>query len=106
MTRWKATERRIAAEVGGRRVPVSGRVRGDQPDIEHPLLSIEVKDRASLPGWLKDALAQARAAARDGRAPVVILHEKGQRHAGDLVLVGLEDFIRLTDANRERSEHR
>jgi len=27
-TRWKATERRIAALLGGRRVPVSGRGRG------------------------------------------------------------------------------
>ena len=35
-TRWKATERRIAALLGGRRVPVSGRGRGDQPDVAHP----------------------------------------------------------------------
>ncbi len=34
--RWKATERRITALLGGKRVRVSGRGRGDQPDIAHP----------------------------------------------------------------------
>jgi len=43
--RWKATERRIAALLGGRRVPVSGRGRGNAPDIAHPWLALEVKDR-------------------------------------------------------------
>lgn len=61
--RWKATERRIAALLGGKRVPVSGRGRGDAPDVAHPWLSIEVQDRASLPAWLVKALAQAEAAA-------------------------------------------
>lgn len=53
MRDWKTAERRIAAILGGRRVPVSGRGRGDGPDIAHPLLSIEVEDRASFPatGW-------------------------------------------------------
>jgi hypothetical protein len=47
-TRWKATERRIAALLGGRRVPVSGRGRGDQPDVAPPWFSLEVKDRDTL----------------------------------------------------------
>ncbi len=45
--RWKATERKIAALLGGRRVPVSGRGRGDAPDIARPWLALEVKDRAT-----------------------------------------------------------
>ncbi len=34
-TRWKATERRVATVLGGKRVPVSGRGRGDAPDVGH-----------------------------------------------------------------------
>ncbi len=53
MRDWKQAERRIAAILGGRRIPVSGRGRGDNPDIEHPALSVEVKARAraSFPAW-------------------------------------------------------
>ncbi len=56
-TRWKGTERRVAALLGGRRVPVSGRGRGDAPDIAHPWLALEVKDRVTRRAWLLDALA-------------------------------------------------
>jgi hypothetical protein len=51
---WKRAERRIAEQLGGRRVPESGRQRGDAPDIEH---------------WIEDALKQAQVYARDGRVP-------------------------------------
>jgi len=89
---WKRTERRTAAILGGVRVPVSGRQRGDAPDIRHAWLSPEVKHRAKLPNWLDDSLAQARAAARDGQLPIVVLHEAGRRHDDNLVLVRLGDF--------------
>nr|MBA3415748.1 hypothetical protein [Chloroflexia bacterium] len=64
---WKQTERRIAAMLGGERVPVSGRGRGDAPDVAHDSFSIEVKHRQTLPGWLLDALAQAEAASAGNR---------------------------------------
>lgn len=89
---WKRSERRIAEVLGGRRVPVSGRGRGDAPDIEHPALSIEVKTRKSLPAWIKDALAQAEASSTAGRVPVVVLHERGKRYASSLAVMRLEDF--------------
>ena len=91
-TSWKRTERRTAAILGGRRVPVSGRQRGDVPDVTHPWLSVEVKHRQSLPAWILGAMSQARAAARSDQLPVAILHESGQRHADNLVLVRLADF--------------
>ncbi len=53
---WKHTERTLAARLGGQRVPVSGRARGDAPDIAHPRLSLEVKHRKSLPAWLREAI--------------------------------------------------
>ena len=84
-------------------MPVSGRGRGDQPDIEHERFSIEVKDRTTLPRWLMDALDQAEAAKRGDKTPVVILHQKGQRHGSNLVLLRLDAFLELTSENTNRS---
>ena len=90
---WKANERATAAILGGSRVPVSGRGRGDSPDVAHPWLSIECKRRRALPQWLDEALDQAAAASDGGtRLPVAILHEAGERHGRDVVLVRLADF--------------
>ena len=90
--RWKATERAVAARLGGRRVPITGRQRGDVPDVQHDWLSVEVKHRSKLPAWLHDAMSQAVAAQREGQLPVVVLHEAGQRHGDDFVCVRLCDF--------------
>lgn len=92
---WKKAERRVAAILGGQRVPVSGRGRGDQPDVEHERLSIEVKHRQRLPAWLHDAMSQAEAAARDGKLPVVVLHETGQRYDAALCVIRLDRLRRL-----------
>jgi hypothetical protein len=94
---WKNTERMIAARLGGQRVPVSGRARGDAPDIAHPLLSLEVKHRKRLPDWLHQAMAQAVACADPDHIPVAILHEYGSRHAADLCVVTLADLESLLD---------
>ena len=88
----KRTERAIARRIGGRRVPVSGRARGDAPDVQHEIYFIEVKHRHMLPTWLRSAMAQACAAQRDGQVPVVVLHETGSRHEDDLVVLRLCDF--------------
>ena len=92
---WKRTERAIAARLGGERIPVSGRGRGDAPDIRHERFSLEVKQRRQLPAWIRDALAQAKAAARGDQLPVVILHQLGGRHDGDVVLMTLAAFETL-----------
>lgn len=89
---WKRTERRVATELGGRRVPVTGRGRGDAPDIQHPWLCPEVKHRRKLPDWLHEAMSQARAAATSEQLPIVVLHQSGQRHKDDLVMIRLSDF--------------
>ena len=54
-------------------------------------LAVEVKHRKRLPAWLKDALTQARTGAGE-RLALAILHESGQRHADDLVVLRLGDF--------------
>ena len=92
MKDWKACERRVAQFLGGRRVPVSGRTRGDCPDVEHPTLSIECKSRKKLPAWIEDAMKQAEASAKDGQLPVVVLHQDHRPYAESLVVLRLEDF--------------
>ncbi len=71
---------------------MSGRGRGDAPDIAHPWLSLEVKDRATLPAWLLDALAQAQASATPGQLPVAVLH-RAQHHDAALVVLRLAAFV-------------
>lgn len=90
---WKDSERAIAAAIGGKRVPVTGRGRGDAPDIAHPWLAVEVKHRASLPGWLTGALAQAVASKRGDQLPVAIIHEAGKRHTENLIVLRQKDFV-------------
>jgi hypothetical protein len=89
---WKRSERRVARILGGKRIPVSGRQRGDVPDVDAGWISCEVKHRKRLPDWLLDAMSQARAAARDGQLAVAVLHEAGTRHADNLVVLRLADF--------------
>lgn len=95
MRDWKQAERKIAAILGGRRVPVSGRQRGDAPDIEHPTLSIEVKSRKSIPAWVENAIEQAEVASRDGKTPAVVLHQDEQKYTDALVVLRLSDFAGL-----------
>lgn len=90
---WKQAERRVAHLLGGERVPVSGRQRGDAPDIRHAWLSIECKERKQLPAWLHDALAQAKAAATRAQLPIAVLHEGGEKYADGLVVLTLADFV-------------
>ena len=92
---WKQAEREVAARLGGRRVPVTGRGRGDAPDVAHDTLSIEVKHWPALPAWLRGAMAQAQAASRDGKVPVAVLHERGRPYDDALCVLRLADLARL-----------
>ncbi len=94
MSTWKAVERAIAARLGGRRVPVSGRQRGDAPDVEHEWLSIEIKHRKTLPAWLADAMDQAEKSASGNQLPVAILHQKQQDYNDSYVVIRLGEFVR------------
>lgn len=89
---WKACERRVAKYIGGERVPITGRQRGDAPDIEHNWLSPEVKYRRNLPEWIKDAFSQAKASAKPCQAPVVILCEKGEETSKYWICMELGEF--------------
>ena len=104
MKSWKSCERRVAELLGGHRVPVSGRGRGYTPDIEHPTLSIEVKSRKKIPAWLEGALRQAETSAKNGRLPVVVLHQDGQRYTGSLVVLRLENFSKHLKRTKQHDE--
>lgn len=95
---WKAVERAIAALLGGVRVPVTGRGRGSAPDIAHPCLALEVKHRRSIPAWIHDAVAQARAANDGTKANVVILHQFRRPYEESYVLMPLADLRELIGA--------
>jgi hypothetical protein len=97
---WKACERKVAALLGGIRVPVSGRGRGYSPDIAHERFSIEVKSRRKLPDWLEDAMRQAETSAKHGQLPVAVLHQDGRRYRDSFVVCRLKDF---TGYLKERS---
>ncbi len=95
---WKHVERTIASMLNGRRVPVSGRQRGDAPDIEHETLSVEIKSFKKVPGYsfYLDALDQATKSVSSDKAgdiPIMIAHQKGCHHKKDLVVMFLGDFI-------------
>ena len=93
---WKASERRMALALGGRRVPVTGRQRGDAPDVEHPIFAIEHKYGRVLSPRLQMAVEQAVAAAcGTSKLPLVTVeHANGRGNANGLyVLMRLEDWI-------------
>lgn len=92
MKDWKSCERRVAELLGGKRVSVSGRTRGDAPDVLHNSLSIEVKSRRRLPAWIEDALQQAEACAEDAQLPIAVLHQDRRLYPKSLVVMRLEDF--------------
>ena len=92
MKDWKQAERRVAELLGGKRVPVSGRTRGDCPDVEHPTLSIECKSRKKLPAWIEDAMKQAEASAKNGQMPIAVLHQDGRKYRDSFIVCRLSDF--------------
>jgi len=98
---WKQTERAIAARLGGERVGNRGT---GTPDVTTSWASVECKTRKVLPGWLQDAMAQAVRNARPETLPLVVLHEVGQRHDDDLVVVRLADFVQWFGEVTERDE--
>ena len=95
--RWKRAEREVAAHLGGVRVPVNGR--GFAPDVDHPLLSLEIKQTSSPPQRIEKAVCQAERASewcrrKQGveKLPVAVIHQAGRPMGKSLVVMRLEDF--------------
>ncbi len=99
---WKQIERWWALQLGGRRVPVTGRQRGDAPDVEHDRYAIEVKAGKCMPTRLRDGMRQAMASAAmhpvGARTPLLcVTHTSGPgRPREHYVILRLEDWQALT----------
>lgn len=90
---WKIWERKVADYIGGKRVPVTGRSRGDAPDIAHDWLSPEVKYTArGMPKKWYEARAQSEASAVGNQLPVQIYTEKGIAVGDAFIVMRLSDF--------------
>ena len=92
---WKDLERSTAKALGGTRIGStfqSGRLAVSQPDIAHPLFSVECKYRAKLPSLLRLGLEQA-ARYSSTKPPLLVVKERGQK--GALVVLRLADFVDL-----------
>lgn len=107
---WKRSERNMAEALGGRRVPITGRARGDVPDISHDDFAIEHKyGHRILSSRLKTALIQADAAAETlhkaggKHIPIVTFEEKSSPGYANIkgVLMTLETFKNLVGQGKD-----
>ena len=85
---WKATERRVAARLGGQRVGCTG---SNTPDVTTDWADVECKHRQALPKWLTTAMDQAATNCGQGKLPLLVLHEHGKHDM--LVVLRLSDFV-------------
>lgn len=91
-TTWQRHERQIAAAVGGSRTGNNGTAGAD---VVTDCYSIECKSWRRLPAKVVAALQQAERTATGGRVAMAVLHEVGQRHDHDLVVLRWRDFADL-----------
>jgi hypothetical protein len=96
---WKAAERRVAADLGGSRIPVTG-IDRHGADVVTPMFHIQVKLRKSLPTWLWEWLGGIRHDAivnnpAPGKIGVLILKKPRQKDTEALVVMSYGDFIDL-----------
>ena len=91
---WKAIERKWALWLGGRRVPVTGRQRGDAPDVEHDLYAIEVKAGKVMSPRLRDGMRQAVASSiGTGKIPLLCVSHSVTGHPSEhYVVMRLDDW--------------
>lgn len=97
---WKRWELFWASNLGGKRVPVTGRQRGDAPDVAHDRYAIEVKYGKVMSARLQLGMRQARASAvtQPGHIPLLCITQTvaGQRDNEHYVMLALADWQSLT----------
>lgn len=90
---WKGIERWWANLLGGKRVPITGRSRGDAPDIDHPTLSIEVKAGKTISTRLFDGMEQAKASIRGDQLPILCVTQSRIGNQGNINWVMMESDV-------------
>lgn len=83
------------AELGVARYLGAKRQHFEKEDLEHPVLSIQVKHRKQLPKSLVDWMSQAESDAANGKIPCAVLHEERQRYEDSLVVLRLRDLKKI-----------
>lgn len=95
---WKQEERRIADDLNGKRIPVTG-IDRDGADVVTPLFLVQSKLRRTLPDWLFSWLWPIAAEAREqGRIGIMVLRKPRMRNADSLVVIKFDDFVSLVGA--------
>ena len=102
-SRWTRSEIDAARMFGTERIPNNGYGQPDfivPPTETRPQIAVQVKTRASVPGWLYEAMNQATLDATnlDGEAipAVVLVHKPGQGvKARRFAVITLEDAAKL-----------
>jgi hypothetical protein len=91
---WKKAERMFAADVGQRRVPVTGERHGADFVGQDGAFCYQLKIRRSLPTWLFDWLAGIVAnAAGTGRTGVLVLNRPRTPRRDALVILRWSDWV-------------
>ena len=92
---WKASERRCAADLNGKRIPVTG-IDRDGADVVTPLFHAQIKLRKALPVWLWSWLGGIRGDAQPhGKIGILILKKPRQADVDGLVVLSYGDFVDL-----------
>ncbi len=92
---WKKYERRVAGDLGGRRIPVTG-IDRHGADVECAMFCVQVKLRKALPSWLWEWLGGISASAeRQGKIGVLVLKKPRQQDVDALVVVRYSDWCDL-----------
>ena len=89
---WQRAERHVADALGTTR---NGNTGHATADVSTEDWCIEVKSTGRLPARVVAALQQAERAASGQQTPVAVLHQVGQRHDSDLVVMRWKDFAAL-----------
>ncbi len=95
---WKDLERKVAKKLGGKRI-----VRGNDYsisllDVEHDWLALDAKWRTSLAvvTWYNKLVSDNdKIYGKGNKIPILVIKRKGMK--GELVVIALEDFIRVVN---------
>lgn len=98
---WKAYELRVAKDMGGRRIPVTGLDRHGE-DVVSPMFGIQCKLRKSLPAWLWEWLdGIVGVASQSGRIGVLVLRTPRMKDADALVVLRYQDWVSLHGTTKD-----
>jgi hypothetical protein len=102
---WKTLERTAARKLGGVRIVRGENYSQSLLDVEHPWLAIDCKWRSTLATvkWFKKLVKDNdKIYGKNKKIPILVIKEKGMR--GELVVIDIEDFIMLVNANEYKIE--